>query len=103
MPLSASGVDPRDQTWEADAPDYRVYFHDLNGAADEWELKGCDVDDAKDWAASTRPAERSSSTPWFEAPASWAWSGCLVRTRMRAETKAARQPRLAELVPDLPI
>ena len=50
MPLSASGVDPRDQTWEADAPDYRVCFHDLNGAADEWELKGCDVDDAKDWA-----------------------------------------------------
>jgi hypothetical protein len=50
MPLSASSVDPCDQSWEADAPDYRVYFHALNGAADEWELKGCDVDDAKDWA-----------------------------------------------------
>jgi hypothetical protein len=43
-------VDPRDQTWELDQPDYRVYVHDANGASDEYELRDADVADVLAWA-----------------------------------------------------
>jgi hypothetical protein len=43
-------VDPRDQAWEVYDPDYRVYFWDIEGSNDSWELVGCDVQDALQWA-----------------------------------------------------
>jgi hypothetical protein len=47
-------VDPRDQTWEVDRPRYRVYFHDANGASDEYEVTGADVDEVATWAEEQR-------------------------------------------------
>jgi len=43
-------VDPRDETWEDYDPACRVYFWDTDAASDEWELTGCDVEDALQWA-----------------------------------------------------
>ncbi|QIK72722.1 hypothetical protein G7070_11110 [Propioniciclava coleopterorum] len=48
--MRASGVDPRDTTWEQDAV-YRVYFEDEEGATDEWRLTAAqDVGEVLDWA-----------------------------------------------------
>jgi hypothetical protein len=46
----ARPVDPRDQAWEVYDPKYRVYFWDVEGRSDEWELSGCDVQEALQWA-----------------------------------------------------
>ena len=43
-------VDPRDQAWEVYEPKYRVYFWDVEGRSDEWELSSCDVQEALQWA-----------------------------------------------------
>jgi hypothetical protein len=48
--MDAVAVDPRDQTWEVDRPRYRVYFHEVNGASDEYEVTGADVDEVIAWA-----------------------------------------------------
>ena len=51
MPLDVRPVDPRDQMWEVDKPEYRAYFWDVDaGSSDEWELTGCDVQEALQWA-----------------------------------------------------
>lgn len=50
MALSARQIDPRDQTWGEHEPAYRVYFWDSNCACDEWQLDGCDVGEALQWA-----------------------------------------------------
>ena len=49
--ITATQIDPRDETWPVDQPPYRVYFWDTDAACDEWELEGCDVDGALAWAA----------------------------------------------------
>ena len=37
--------------WEVDEPEYRVYFWDVDASSsDEWELTGCDVQEALQWA-----------------------------------------------------
>jgi hypothetical protein len=37
--------------WEVDEPKYRAYFWDVDaGSSDEWELTGCDVQEALQWA-----------------------------------------------------
>lgn len=48
------GVDPRDQTWELDAPRYRVYFHDATGTSYEHEVSGADVGEVLAWAEAER-------------------------------------------------
>ena len=50
VPLDARPVDPRDQMWEVHEPKYRVYFWDDHVCSDEWELTGCDVQAALQWA-----------------------------------------------------
>ena len=52
--MDIRSVDPRDQTWELDQPRYRVYFHDADGASDEYELHGGDVVDVLTWAQAQR-------------------------------------------------
>jgi hypothetical protein len=47
-------VDPRDQTWELERPSYRVYFHDANGAQDEYEVLDADVVEVLAWAQTQR-------------------------------------------------
>lgn len=47
-------VDPRDETWEISQPRYRVYFHDDNGASDEYEVEGADATEVLAWAETTR-------------------------------------------------
>ena len=48
--LDARPVDPRDQMWEVHEPKYRVYFWAADTSCDEWELTGCDVQEALQWA-----------------------------------------------------
>jgi len=43
-------IDPRDQTWELDRPTYRVHFHDVRGASDEYEVREADVGEVLAWA-----------------------------------------------------
>jgi hypothetical protein len=52
--MHATSVDPRDQTWEVDRPSYRVYFHNADGASDEYEVSGADVDEVFAWAEKHR-------------------------------------------------
>jgi len=52
--MDIKGVDPRDQTWEISQPRYRVYFHDSDGASDEYEVDGADVSEVMRWAENTR-------------------------------------------------
>lgn len=52
--MDSRGIDPRDQTWEIKSPKYRVYFHDANGASDEYEVEGADVPEVLAWAESRR-------------------------------------------------
>ncbi|MCR6494769.1 hypothetical protein [Cellulomonas sp. P24] len=48
--MAIRAVDPRDQTWELEQPSYRVYFHDANGAQDEYEVLDADVMEVLAWA-----------------------------------------------------
>jgi hypothetical protein len=48
--MEIGAVDPRDQTWELDGPRYRVYFHEPNGASDEYEIREADVTEVLAWA-----------------------------------------------------
>ena len=57
--MDIRSVDPRDQTWELDQPRYRVYFHDADGASDEYELHGGDVVDVLTWAQAQAQAQRA--------------------------------------------
>ena len=52
--MDIRAVDPRDQTWELDRPRYRVYFHDPDGASDEYEVRKADVTDVLAWAEDRR-------------------------------------------------
>lgn len=52
--MEIRGVDPRDQTWEISNPTYRVYFHDSDGASDEYEVDGGGVDEVIAWAEAHR-------------------------------------------------
>ena len=47
--MIASPIDPLDQTSEVDDPAYRAHFWDSQGACDEWELTGADLDEVLDW------------------------------------------------------
>jgi hypothetical protein len=47
-------VDPRDQTWELGEPSCRVYFHDIDGASDEYQLSGADIEEVLVWAGVQR-------------------------------------------------
>jgi hypothetical protein len=47
-------VDPRDQTWEVDAPRYRVSFYGRSGAGDEYEISGANVAELLTWAEEER-------------------------------------------------
>lgn len=55
-------IDPRDQTFEFEAPRYRVFFWDENGCSDEWELCEADLDEVLYWIGG-QSAGRSHS-PW---------------------------------------
>lgn len=57
-PVSATPVDPRDQTWESESARYRVYFYDADGASDEWELSDVDAPEAFMWAQHTCAGRR---------------------------------------------
>lgn len=50
MPVTATSIDPRDETWEVYDPAYRVYFWDSTSACDSWELVGCNGEQALQWA-----------------------------------------------------
>ncbi|MGI9092582.1 MAG: hypothetical protein ACR2FF_03890 [Mycobacteriales bacterium] len=52
--MTIVGVDPRGQTWEVDAPRYRVSFHNRSGASDEHEISGADVAEVLAWAEEER-------------------------------------------------
>lgn len=52
--MDIRAVDPRDQTWELERPSYRVYFHDANGAQDEYEVLDTDVVEVLAWAKTKR-------------------------------------------------
>jgi len=52
--MEVRAVDPRDQRWEVDAPHYRVYFHDVSGASEEYELSRADVAEVLAWAEAMR-------------------------------------------------
>lgn len=52
--MDVTKVDPRDQTWELDAPRYRVYFHDEAGTSYEHEISGADVDEVIAYAEQKR-------------------------------------------------
>lgn len=56
--VNATPVDPRDQTWEDGSARYRVYFHDSDGASDEWELSDVDAEQALAWARHTCEGRR---------------------------------------------
>lgn len=58
MVLDARLVNPMDQMWEVDHPAYRVYFFDALNASDEWELTGCDVDEALEWVGNEAHGRR---------------------------------------------
>jgi hypothetical protein len=47
-------VDPRDQSWEVEHPNYRVYFHDAGGGQDEYEVRDADVTEVLSWAEAQR-------------------------------------------------
>jgi hypothetical protein len=50
--MEATRVDPRDVTWEADHPTYRVYFWTHDGSAcDEWRVTdAANVHDVLAWS-----------------------------------------------------
>ena len=52
--MDITPVDPRDQTWELERPTYRVYFWDVNGGSDEYELSGGDIEAVLEWAERER-------------------------------------------------
>lgn len=52
--MKTKGVDPRDQTWEIEQPKYRIYFHDADGASNEYEVADGDVDEVLAWADAVR-------------------------------------------------
>lgn len=52
--MDARRVDPRDQAWKVDTPEYRVYFHDAAGASDEHAITGADVAEVLHWAEAHR-------------------------------------------------
>jgi hypothetical protein len=52
--LYVAHIDPRDQSWEDPQPAYRVYFHDAQGASDEYEVSGADVQGVLEWADAER-------------------------------------------------
>lgn len=58
VPLDVRPVDPRDQTWEVHEPRYRVCFWDVDASSDEWELTGCDVEEALQWAQDSAGGRR---------------------------------------------
>jgi len=52
--MDVHAVDSRDQSWEVDAPHYRVYFHDASGASEEHEVSRADVVEVLAWAEAGR-------------------------------------------------
>lgn len=48
--MNVREVDPWDQRWAVNWPDYRVYFYDSNGSTFEYELGGADVVEVLQWA-----------------------------------------------------
>lgn len=67
--MKAVQIDPRDTTWEADFPAFRVYFWrgsmESIWASDEWRITEADVSEVLDWAASN--ADGRYLTIWVEA------------------------------------
>lgn len=63
--MDVVGIDPRDQTWQDDAPRYRVHFFE-GATSDEYEVSGApDVRAVVDWADpdETDPATFTISCP----------------------------------------
>lgn len=58
VPLDVRPVDPRDQMWEVRETKYRVYFWDADASSSEWELTGCDVEAALQWAQNSAGGRR---------------------------------------------
>jgi len=52
--MDVHAVDSRDQSWEVDAPHYRVYFDDASGASEEHEVSRADVVEVLAWAEAGR-------------------------------------------------
>ena len=52
--MDVHAVDPRDQSWEVDAPHYRVHFLDASGASEEHEVSRADVVEVLAWAEAGR-------------------------------------------------
>lgn len=52
--MKFTGIDPRDAEWEIPNPRYRVYFHGLKGASDEYEIEGADAPEVLAWAEEMR-------------------------------------------------
>ncbi len=74
------GVDPRDQTWEVDAPRYRVYFHERSGASDEYEISGANVAEVLTWLRRSAVVGPSSCT---SARPPMAWDCCAWQAPIR--------------------
>jgi hypothetical protein len=49
-PVKVRPVDPRDQEWGLERPDYRVYFYDSRGKSSEYEVSEADVIEILEWA-----------------------------------------------------
>lgn len=65
--MKAEAVDPRDIGRETNADVYRVYFHDSNGASDEWRISEVEsVSDVITWA--TQNAEDRTYVLYVEVP-----------------------------------
>jgi hypothetical protein len=48
--MRCTPIDPREQTWQDDAPSYRVFLWDRHGGAcEEWEISEADVDEVLAW------------------------------------------------------
>lgn len=63
--MNAHLVDPRDTRWMRNNPKYRVYFWQPQPSpsspgwiSSEWEIDGCDVDEALAWANSESKGRR---------------------------------------------
>jgi hypothetical protein len=72
MPLVAREVDPRDISWELDAPVFRVYLWrrptpDHAWQCWEWELSGGDVEEVLAWADDP-PAPCDVAEVWVVVP-----------------------------------
>ncbi|MFE0174606.1 hypothetical protein ACFWZ2_20000 [Streptomyces sp. NPDC059002] len=61
--MHVRGVDPRDTAWEHDDAVYRAYFWDkAQGASDEYEVTGADVEEVLAWVRARAAGTGSAYT-----------------------------------------